>query len=484
MARAATEQLCQFLQHQPPHRNWDLPTFPFLTLKGQDFAPVRWRKSTKSTYSYRSSYKTRLGLKIASGRLLRQWPPKLFGASWLASLLWKQMQLLVPAALTQQDLGTCLDRVTAPQPLGPSGPMAQGHPMTIGKRDVDLILFKTWRRTCTECLLLTVPMWTIPHWDCSVWENQTFQCSKNPSEFIAKQVPCRPDSYSKQEASVRTLWPYVKMMVCPMKLTVLSAAPKQLSRYANPNHLKTERSGSNLRLCGECWPNSSKFSSLMEMTKVHLLPQRSMLVHKFSASEVEETELENLCSNLHLLEVVSCSLLLHLTCVFLVFLVKCCDGSPLKPALPMCDGRRPFAFPLFRRLVGRGTLFRGFPFRWVLHLALSLTRSITVHDATLYSREDPLYDCGRPCDNLSCLFFTACGFGETNPHWYSRFSEPRISIWLATKRCIRWTFVYFWKSTICTNKLDDTQPNRSRAYISWCRFSHGWNTSSWSLGFG
>ena len=41
---------------------------------------------------------------------------------------------------------------------------------------------------------------------------------------------------------------------------------------------------------------------------------------------------------------------------------------------------------------------------------------------------------------------------------------------------IRWTFVYFWKLNICTNKLDVqetdlglTQLNRSRAYTSWCR---------------
>ena len=72
----------------------------------------------------------------------------------------------------------------------------------------------------------------------------------------------------------------------------------------------------------------------------------------------------------------------------------------------MCDGR-PFASPLFRRLAGRGDLFRGFPFRWVLHLALSLTRSITVHVATPFSREDPLSECSRPCDILSCLCFTA-----------------------------------------------------------------------------
>ena len=64
------------------------------------------------------------------------------------------------------------------------------------------------------------------------------------------------------------------------------------------------------------------------------------------------------------------------------------------------------SWPPFR-LAGRGAFFRGFPFRWVLHFALSLTRSITVLVATPYSREDPLNECSRPCDNLSCLLFTA-----------------------------------------------------------------------------
>ena len=42
---------------------------------------------------------------------------------------------------------------------------------------------------------------------------------------------------------------------------------------------------------------------------------------------------------------------------------------------PMCDGR-PLASPLFRHLAGRGALFRGFPFRWVSHFVLSLTRGV------------------------------------------------------------------------------------------------------------
>ena len=78
-------------------------------------------KSTKSTYSYRFSCKTRPELKIASRRLLRQWPPsrlrlqvlnKLLGASLLVLPLWKQVQPLALAAPTRQDLG-----------LGLSGPM-------------------------------------------------------------------------------------------------------------------------------------------------------------------------------------------------------------------------------------------------------------------------------------------------------------------------------------------------------------------------
>ena len=144
----------------------------------------------------------------------------------------------------------------------------------------------------------------------------------------------------------------------------------------------------------------------MEMTKVPLLSQRSMLAHKFSAKRIEEMVLKNLCSYLPLLEVDSCFPLLHLTCLFLVFQVKCCNGSSLKQVRPMCDGC-PFASPLFRRLAGRGAPFRGFPFRWALHFVLSLTRCLTVHDATSCSNEDSLYECVRTCETLSCLFFTA-----------------------------------------------------------------------------
>ena len=56
---------------------------------------------------------------------------------------------------------------------------------------------------------------------------------------------------------------------------------------------------------------------------------------------------------------------------------------------------------------------------------------------------------------------------------------------------IRWTLVHFRKSHGCANKLDvqETDFSFTQFYRSWnnfsrCRFTQGWNTSSWSLGFG
>ena len=54
--------------------------------------------------------------------------------------LWKRMQRPSPVALARQDLGTFLDMVMAPQPLGPLGRMAKGRLMTVGMRGVDLTL--------------------------------------------------------------------------------------------------------------------------------------------------------------------------------------------------------------------------------------------------------------------------------------------------------------------------------------------------------
>ena len=72
----------------------------------------------------------------------------------------------------------------------------------------------------------------------------------------------------------------------------------------------------------------------------------------------------------------------------------------------MCDGRL-FAASPFCRLAIRDAPFCGLPSRWVLHFALSLSRSVIVHDAASCSREDSLYECELTCEALSCLLFTA-----------------------------------------------------------------------------
>ena len=263
----------------------------------------------------------------------------------------KRMQRPSPVVLARQDLGTYLDIVT-----GPLGPMAQGHLMTVEIRGADLILSQAPKMNMHE----------VPSYYGSHANNSTLELRIGSITFGNRQTyqpvitPCRPDSYSKQEPSVRTLWPDVKMMVSPAKLIVHFATSELTSRSASPSHLKTGKSENDLRLCGECLADQLKILCLVPSLSLHLMPG-----HKSSALRIEETVLENLCSNLPLLEVDSCLPLLHLTCVFLVFLVKCCNGSSLKPARPMCDGR-PFASPLFCRLAGRGALFRGFPFRWVL----------------------------------------------------------------------------------------------------------------------
>ena len=63
---------------------------------------------------------------------------------WLAALQpllphWKRMQRQSPVDPARQDLGIYSDTAMAPQPLGLSGLMAQGHLMTIEIQDDDMI---------------------------------------------------------------------------------------------------------------------------------------------------------------------------------------------------------------------------------------------------------------------------------------------------------------------------------------------------------
>ena len=228
------------------------------------------------------------------------------------------------------------------------------------------------------------------------------QYHKMPADNRPVTIHCKAGSTSVRLALLSD----IKRMASSMRLTVPVGASKQLLLSANPNPLKTGRLKDNLHLCGENWLTSLKFSSLIEMTKVHSSSQRSTLARMSSASKIEEMELENRCSNLLLLEAGKHLPLFNLSCLSLLFLLMCCNVFSLKPTRPMCDGR-PLASLLFRRLAGRGAFLCGFPFRWVPHFVLSLTRSVPLHDSTSCSREDSLDECERPCDTLFCLLFSA-----------------------------------------------------------------------------
>ena len=222
---------------------------------------------------------------------------------------------------------------------GSLGPMAKGHLMTIETQNEGLIRSQALKMNKRE----------VPYYFDSFVRNTTKELrygsmifGKNPicphttnlSEFIARQVLCRPGLYLKHEPNVKILLLDIKMMVSSMQLTVPSAAPIPLSLSANPKQLKTEKLENNLHLCGENWLTNLKFSSLMEMTRVHSSSQRSTLARMFSASKIEEMELENRCSNLLLLEAGKHLPLFHLSCLSLVFLLKCCSVFSLKPARP------------------------------------------------------------------------------------------------------------------------------------------------------
>ena len=133
-------------------------------------------------------------------------------------------------------------------------------------------------------------------------KNPICQHSTNMSELIVMQVPCRSGLYLKHEPNAKTLLLDVRMMAFLMQLTVTSAAPILLSQCVNTDQLKTE--------CrrGKSWLTSLNFSFLDgDDEGAFIIP--AMLAHKSSVSKIAETELENRCSNLPLLEMDHCFVL-------------------------------------------------------------------------------------------------------------------------------------------------------------------------------
>ena len=107
------------------------------------------------------------------------------------------MQRPYPVDLARQDLGTCLDRAPAPHPLGSSGPMAQGHLMTVEIPDAP-----------KELQSGSIPFGKDP----------ICQRATNQSEVITKQVLCRSGLFLNHEPNVKSSLPDIKTMVFPYEI--------------------------------------------------------------------------------------------------------------------------------------------------------------------------------------------------------------------------------------------------------------------------
>ena len=252
-----------------------------------DFEGTVYRASTMEEKMNECSYRLRScryscraypDSEIASKRFPRQWPRMMRKSrilnKWLAALQpvlphWKRMQRPSPVDRARQDLGMYSDTAMAPQPLGPSSPMAQGRLMTIELLDEDLIRSQAPKMNNHE-----VPFYYGSFANKTTLELRSgsilfgkgpiYQPTTNLSEYIATQVPCLLGSFLNHEPNVRTLWTDFKRMVSFTKLTVPSAAPIQQSLSVNPNQLKIERLENNLHLCGESWLTNLKFPFLMK----------------------------------------------------------------------------------------------------------------------------------------------------------------------------------------------------------------------------
>ena len=172
-------------------------------------------------------------------------------------------------------------------------------------------------------------------------------------EYIAKQVPFQPDSYSKQEPNVRTLRPGTRMMVHHMQLKPILQFQSQLSLSASPDRLKIEKLEDDLRFFGEL---STKLQEIF--------PERD--AKDFSLS-------------------------LHLTHVHKSLSILDRRNGVEKPVF------NPSASSPFRRQASRGLPFRGFPVWWAMQFAIYLARCLTQRDSVPRFKEGSRHQCSRPC---------------------------------------------------------------------------------------
>ena len=283
---------------------------------------------------------------------LKQWFPsqlrlqllnRLSGGSWFALPLWKEVQ---PQALVaaRQDFGTYSDIAMVVQVLGLSGPMGQGHLMTI--ETYSWYFLKPWRWTSTECRLATI---CEHHKGVTKWISNFWDESNMSANNKFDRIHCEAGSMSVSLAfesrmkcqdfccSISRWW----YLLCNWQSFLLHQYIYIYIIVRQSQSIEDGTSASNWHPCGGCWPTNPNFSSLMK---------------------TKETGLENLRSNLLPLE---CGLTLTLVaidlCVLGVSLEELQRVLSLKPARPNA-WRMPFRFFVFSPYGGSRRLFQRFPF--------------------------------------------------------------------------------------------------------------------------
>ena len=222
--------------------------------------------------------------------------------------------------------------------------MAKNHPMTRGTRDADLLFPQTLMMSKCE-----VPSYYGSHANKMTQglrsgsiifvKNPTCQPTVDLLRFIVQEVPCRSGLYLIHEANVKTLLLNIKMLVFLVRLTVPFAVSKQPLLSAQSRSIEDREIGKQFAPLWRVLPWWWRRRCFCRPSTRHSLkgPQ-----HQGS----KKRDWKNQCFHLPFLEVDSCLSLLHLICLFLVFLLKCCNGFSLKPAQPKCDARLlPFSPP-------------------------------------------------------------------------------------------------------------------------------------------
>ena len=145
------------------------------------------------------------GSKIASKRFPRQWPHMMRKSrilnKWLAALQpvlphWKRMQRPSPVDPARQDIGMYSDIAMAPPPLGLSGPIAQGHLMTIEIQDEDLIRSQAPKMNSREVPFYYGSLANNTTKGITKWINNLGEESNMPADNKPVTIHCKAGSLS------------------------------------------------------------------------------------------------------------------------------------------------------------------------------------------------------------------------------------------------------------------------------------------------